>query len=358
MVDGQVQLERTAIGEHLLLGGDNLDLALARRVEEKLPGPKLGLRQSQALRRACCAAKERLLSEPDLDRLPISVLGSGRYLVGGTRTAELTRDEVFEILSGGFLPLTAPTDLPVHEKRVGLRELGLPYASDPAITKHLASFLTRAAAAESGPASPDDAVSSPPMARPDAILFNGGFFAPPVTREKVVEAVAGWFKAAQGDWRPRVLNNPAPESAVAIGAAHYGRVRRGGGLRIRAGSARTYYIGVQSDQRLQAVCVLPAGVEEGATLPLANREFAVLTNRPVSFTLYSSTTRHEAHGEIAVFDPEEMHRHAPLVTLLRFGKKSRQIELGVQFDRQLYGGRDARTLVRVAQDPAPLAPAI
>ena len=98
-----------------------------------------------------------------------------------------------------------------------------------------------------------------------------------------MEAVAGWFKAGQGDWRPRVLNNEAPESAVAIGAAHYGRVRRVGGLRIRAGSARTYYIGVQSDQRLQAVCVLPAGVEEGTTLPLANREFAVLTNRPVSF---------------------------------------------------------------------------
>ena len=109
VANDQVQFERTAIGEHLLLGGDNLDLALARRVEEKLPGPKLGLRQSQALRRACCAAKERLLSEPSLDRLPISVLGSGRYLVGGTLTAELTRDEVLEILSGGFLPLTAPT---------------------------------------------------------------------------------------------------------------------------------------------------------------------------------------------------------------------------------------------------------
>ena len=117
---------------------------------------------------------------------------------------------------------------------------------------------------------------------------------------------------------------------MAIGAAHYGRVRRTGGLRIRAGSARTYYIGVQSDQRLQAVCVLPSGIEEGTTLSLPNREFAVLTNRPVSFTLYSSTTRHDAHGDVAVFDEEQIHRHAPLVTLLRFGKKSRQIELGVQ----------------------------
>jgi molecular chaperone DnaK (HSP70) len=327
VADNQVQLERTAIGEHLLLGGDNLDLALARRVEKKLKGPKLGLRQGQALRRACCAAKERLLSEPELDRLPIRMLGSGRYLVGGTRTTELTREEVLETLSAGFLPLTAPTDQPAPEKRLGLRELGLPYASDPAITRQLAAFLTRAAtSAEAAPGSAD----RPRMVRPDAILFNGGFFAPPVTREKIVEAVAGWFDAGQGNWRPRVLSNEAPESAVAIGAAHYRRVRRAGGLRIRAGSARTYYIGVQSDQQRQAVCVLPAGVEEGTTLPLANREFAVLTNRPVSFTLYSSTRGREAHGEVAVLDDGKMHRHAPLVTLLRFGKKSRQVELGVR----------------------------
>jgi len=332
VVDGQVQLQRTAIGEHLLLGGDNLDLALARRVEEKLQGPKLGLRQSQALRRACCAAKERLLSEPDLNRLPISVLGSGRYLVGGTRTVELTRDEVMEILSGGFLPLTTPDDLPAHDRRVGLRELGLPYASEPAITRHLAAFLTSAARATAAVAgTPAHAGKGSPMARPDAILFNGGFFAPPVTRERIVEAVAGWFRGeVSDDWRPRILKSQVPESAVAIGAAHYARVRRTGGLRIRAGSARTYYIGVKSDQGLQAVCVLPSGIEEGTTLSLPDREFAVLTNRPVSFTLYSSTTRHDGHGELTVLDEEQIHRHAPLVTLLRYGKKLRQIELGVQ----------------------------
>jgi len=331
VVEGQVQFERTAIGEHLLLGGDNLDLALARRVEEKLGPPKLGLRQGQALRRACCAAKERLLSDPGTERLPIQVLGSGRTVVGGARTAELTRDEVVGVLTSGFLPLTSPDDLSAHDRRVGLRELGLPYASDPAITKHLAAFLTRAQiAAEPGAGSPEPSSNGPAMARPDAILFNGGFFAPAVTREKIVEAVAGWLRGQNNDWRPRVLTNAAPESAVAMGAAHYGRVRRAGGLRIRAGSARTYYIGLQSDQRLQAVCVLPAGIEEGTTLSLANREFAVLTNRPVSFTLYSSTTRHDDHGEVAVLDEEQIHRHAPLVTLLRYGKKSRQIELGVQ----------------------------
>jgi molecular chaperone DnaK (HSP70) len=329
-VNQQVQFERIAIGEHLLLGGDNLDLALARRVEEKLHAPKLSLRQRHALGRTCCAAKERLLGDPALDRLPISVLGSGRALVGGTLVSELTRDEVVEVLTGGFLPRTAPDDLPAHERRAGLRELGLPYASEPAITKHLAAFLVEArhgvppVTGESVPA---------PMVRPDAILFNGGFFTPAITRDKIVEAVEGWFNGSSA-WRPKILSNQAPESAVAIGAAYYGRVRRGGGLRIRAGSARSYYIGVQSegaqDHAPQAVCVLPSGIEEGTTLPLESREFAVLTNRPVSFTLYSSTTRHDEHGEVAVLDEAQIHRHAPLVTLLRFGKKSRQIELGVR----------------------------
>ena len=337
-INQQVQFERIAIGEHLLLGGDNLDLALARRVEEKLHAPKLSLRQRHALRRACCAAKERLLSDAALDRLPISVLGSGRALVGGTFVSELTRDEVVEVLTGGFLPRTAPDDLPAHNHRVGLRELGLPYASEPAITKHLAAFLVGARQGgplEVGPSQPLPEVNgaSERMVRPDAILFNGGFFAPAVTREKIIESVAGWFEGGSR-WRPGILGNQAPESAVAIGAAYYGRVRRGGGLRIRAGSARTYYIGVQSeaaqDRAPQAVCVLPSEIEEGTTLPLENREFAVLTNRPVSFTLYSSTTRHDEHGEVAVLDEEQIHRHAPLVTLLRFGKKSRQIELGVR----------------------------
>jgi molecular chaperone DnaK (HSP70) len=331
IVNDQMQFERTAIGEHLLLGGDNLDLALARRVEEKLNAPKLGLRQRQALGRACCAAKERLLSNASLERLPISVLGSGRAVVGGVLRTELSRDELVEILTRGFLPLTAPDDLPTHDRRVGLRELGLPYAGEPAITKHLAAFLTQAAiASEPASASPDRAGAGRRMARPDAVLFNGGFFAPAITREKIVEAVAGWFRGEGDGWQPRILHNEAPQSAVAMGAAYYGQTRREGGLRIRAGSARTYYIGLKSDRQLQAVCVLPSGIEEGTTLSLANREFEVLTNRPVSFTLYSSTSRHDPHGELAVLDEEEIHRHAPLVTTLRYGKKSRDIELGVQ----------------------------
>jgi molecular chaperone DnaK (HSP70) len=321
-VNGELQFERTAIGEHLLLGGDNLDFALARRVEEKLNDTKLTLRQRYALRRACCAAKERLLSDSSLERVPVTVLGSGHAVIGQALSVDLTREEVLQILTAGFLPITGPDEMPAHHWPTALRELGLPYASDPAITKHLAAFLTQAAVAMNG--SP----ANQRMARPDAILFNGGFCAPAVTRERIVETISAWFGEAQSGWRPKLLNNEAVDSAVARGAAYYGRVRRGTALRIRAGSARTYYIGLAADS-LQGICVLPAGAEEGTTLPLLDREFSVLANRPVSFTLYSSRTRHEAHGEIAALDEADVHRHAPLVTLLRYGKKMRELYLRV-----------------------------
>ena len=332
LVDGELQFERTAIGEHLLLGGDNLDLALARRVEEKLAEAKLKdikltLRQRYALRRACCAAKERLLSDPSsgLSRVSITVLGSGRAVVGEALSVDLTREEVLQILTIGFLPITAPDEMPAHGRPTGLRELGLPYASDPAITRHLAAFLTQAAVTMKG------LPANRRMAQPNAVLFNGGFCVPAVTRERIIEAISIWFSgdssrlAAQAPQQRR--SRESVESAVARGAAYYGRVRRGIGLRIRAGSARTYYIGWRSDDELQGICVLPAGVEEGTVLPPLNREFSVLANRPVSFTLYSSHTRHDALGEVISLDDANVHRHAPLVTLLRYGKKIRDVHL-------------------------------
>ena len=336
LVKGELQFERTAIGEHLLLGGDNLDLALARHVEGKLVEDKpkdirLTLQQRFALRRSCCAAKERLLSDSSSELLcvPVTVLGSGRAVVGQALSVDLTRDEVLQILTAGFLPITAPDEMPAHVRSTALRELGLPYASDPAITRHLAAFLTQAAVAMNG-SSANQRCSDQRMGRPNAVLFNGGFCAPAVTRERIIEAVSTWFGGGQTGWRPRVLNCEAVESAVARGAAYYARVRRGTGLRIRAGSARTYYIGWRSDDGLQGICVLPAGVEEGATLPLLDREFSVLANRPVSFTLYSSRTRHDAHGQVTTLDQADVHRHAPLVTLLRYGKKMRDVYLTVR----------------------------
>ena len=324
LVDGEHQFERTAIGEHLLLGGDNLDFALARRVEEKLNDVKLTLRQRYALRRSCCSAKERLLSDSSLERVPVTVLGSGRAVVGQTLSVDLTREEVLQILTTGFLPITAPDEMPATSRPTALRELGLPYASDPAITRHLAAFLTQAAVAMNGSS------ATHRMARPDAVLFNGGFCTPAVIRERIVEAISAWFAAADSGWRPRLLSNEGFDSAVARGAAYYGRVRHGTGLRVRAGSARTYYIALPSEGALRGICVLPAGVDEGTTLPLLNHEFSVLANRPVSFTLYSSRTRHDAHGEVVALDEENLHLHAPLVTLLRYGKKLRELYLTVR----------------------------
>jgi hypothetical protein len=324
-----VEFERTAIGEHLLLGGENLDLALARRVEQKLKA-KLSLRQRHGLRIACSAAKEQLLGDGDIDRLPINILGGGRAVVGQMLSGELTRDEVVELLTSGFLPLTDRDDMPARTRAAGLREIGLPYASDPAITKHLAAFLRQAEVAMgAGKKSPLAGNFVMPMARPDAILFNGGFCIPAIARERIAEAIVNWFGANDG-WRPKILHNEVMSSAVAIGAAYYGRVRRGAGLRVKAGSARTYYIGMRSEHGIKAVCVLPSGTNEGTTLPLLDREFSVLANRPVSFHLYSSTVRRDAHGEIADLDPDEVHRHAPLVTLLRYGKKLQQMELAVR----------------------------
>ena len=327
VMGSDVQFERTAIGDHLLLGGENLDLALARRVEQRF-NTRLSLRQRHALGIACRAAKEGLLGDTNIDRLPISILASGSAVVGQMLQSELTRNEVLEFLMSGFLPLTAPEEMPKRSRSSGLREVGLSYASDPAITKHLAAFLRQAGAAmnrQSGAASRKAVRSS--MARPDAILFNGGFCIPAAARERIVEAIASWFGVKESGWRPRVLRSDAMGSAVAVGAACYGRVRRGEGLRVKAGSARTYYIGTRTEGA--AVCVLPAGTDEGTTLQL-NREFSVLANRPVSFNLFSSTVRHDPHGALAELDPAQVHRHAPLVTLLRYGKKLQQMDLAVQ----------------------------
>ena len=319
--EGELVFERIAIGEHLLLGGDNLDLALAVAVEEKLPGgaTRLSLSQRLTLRRKCSAAKEQLLSESGPSALTITILGAGSSIVGSGVTADLSRDEVSRALLEGFLPLTAADDLPARSRRAGLRELGLPYETEPAITRHLAAFLTRAG--EGGER----------MAHPDAVLFNGGFFAPGVARERVLDALSRWSGK-----RPLLLENARPEASVAIGAAFYGRLRGDPGrsrrLLIRAGSARAYYIGVAgSGDGASAVCVMPRGTQEGTRASL-DRDFTVIANQPSAFTLYSTMTRTDPLNAVVTFSDEDddVHRHAPLVTALRFGKRSRRVPLTVR----------------------------
>jgi hypothetical protein len=245
-------------------------------------------------------------------------------------SSELLRDEVTETITNGFLPLTTSGEMPRRSRAAGLREIGLPYATDPAITKHLAMFLKQAALTMGGKGNQQPGQKNRrPMAKPDAVLFNGGFCIPTIVRERITEAISKWFDDGSA-WRPRILSNESMSSAVAVGAAYYARVKRGTGLRVEAGSASTYYIGLRSEQGIKGLCVLPSGTNEGTTLPLLDHQFVTVANRPVSFHLYSSRIRHSAHGAIVDLDAEEVHHHAPLVTLLRHGKKLNQMELAVR----------------------------
>ena len=321
---GGLHFERVAIGEHLLLGGDNVDFALAALVERKMVdrGGRLDLTQRQILRRQCSAAKEQLLGPAAPEQVAITILGAGRGVVAGARTTALTRDEVTATLDT-FLPAVGREQRPQRHGRAALRELGLPYESDPAITRHLAGFLARSAHLTAGAAD---------MARPDAVLFNGGFFVPEIARERILEACASWF-----GMRPAVLTNDAPEAAVAIGAAFYGAVRRAAAkasrLLIRAGSARSYYVALEraaTPNATTAVCVLPRGTPEGTRLML-DRELTVIANQPASFVLLSSTERTDPANAIVTFlQDEQIHRHAPLVTSFRYGQRSRRVPLKVR----------------------------
>jgi molecular chaperone DnaK (HSP70) len=331
--EGVPAFERIAIGDHLLLGGDNLDLALAtvveRRIAETRPSMRLAITQRSALRRLCSGAKERMLGPDPPDRLPITLLGAGRALVGESVTVDLLRTEVEAALQL-FLP---PADPPAHsrgDRRAGLRELGLPYETDPAITRHFAGFLLRSAAMLPPGHRAVATVGGRPVIRPDVVLFNGGFFTPPAARDLVAARLAKWFGDA-----PRLLAAPDLESAVAIGAATYARIRAGVGRPaplVKAGSGRAYYVAVRApvqDKAVAAICVLARGTNEG-TAHAFDRPFTVVTNRPVSFPLYSSTIRSDSAGEVVMLPRDgDLLQHAPLVAVFRYGRKSRQVELPV-----------------------------
>src|ERR1051326_7351444 len=284
-----VHFTRTAVGKHLLLGGDNLDLTLAWLVESKL-GTQLSIRQRSGLRRQCSAAKERLLSDPNLKSVEITVLGGGSSLIGGALKTDILREEALELTLQGFLPVSERGDFPKEEKRSLFRELGLPYVSDPAITKHLNAFLEGTGQV------------------PDAILFNGGFFIPEICRHRVAEVVGNWYGK-----RPEVFENRDLDLAVATGAAYYSYVRStGSGVLVRGGLPRTYFIGIgePQDGKLASVCLVPRGAEEGSTLEI-DRDLQLVANTPVSFRLYSSLTRTDDKlGEVGEFgegDPD-LHR--------------------------------------------------
>ena len=319
--DGNLELHRVAVGDHILLGGDNMDLALAHVLARKLAatGSQLDPWQLRALTYACRAAKERLLSDPELNAVPIVVPSRGSKLIGGSLRTELTREEVTATILDGFFPLVEIAERPLSRARGGLTRLGLPYAQDAAVTRHLAAFLGRQVAAtaelEGFLGKPNAAAS---FLHPTAVLFNGGVFKSDILIERTIATVNGWL-AAEEAAPVRMLAGADLDLAVARGAAYYSYVRRGGGVRIRGGTARAYYVGVESampavpgmEPPMQALCIAPFGMEEGTEMELPSsqaQEFGLVVGEPVHLRFFgSSVRRQDAIGTMLDFwQPDEL----------------------------------------------------
>lgn len=311
---GDLVLTRLAVGDHILLGGDNMDLALAHAVAAGLPRGMEGLDSVQrvGLGYACRAAKEDLLANPEKESASIAVLGRGSKVIGGSIKTELSRETLNKVLLDGFLPHCAPTDEPARGRRIGLTEIGLPYAADPAITRHLARFLGRQAGSlHTGGA----------MIAPSAVLFNGGVFKSEAMRGRVLEVLSEWAGRAVPELPSQDL-----DLAVARGAAHYGRVRRGGGVRIRGGVARSYYVGLETSAPavpgvappIKALCVVPMGMEEGTEVDVPSSDLGLIVGEPAVFRFLGSTTRREdpVGAVLDRWEPDELEELAPLETAL------------------------------------------
>jgi molecular chaperone DnaK (HSP70) len=309
---GELGFVRLAVGDHLLLGGDNMDLALAKFVETKLPqAGRLDAAQYGMLTQACRQAKESLLGPDAPASYSVTVMGRGRQVIGGALHTALTLPEVRQVIVDGFLPIVPRDAQPQRGARVGLHEMGLPYVSDPAITRHLAAFLKQHQAGA-----------------PQAILFNGGVFQPEALRQRVVEVMRHWFAAPEQTYEPLVLTNPSLDLAVAWGAAHYAWLRHTGGRRIGGGIARSYYIAVDSTEKkdggpVTMVCVVPQHLEEGQEIALDKPELELAIGQPVAFPLFTSTVRGEDQaGQVLRVAPDQLLQLPPLHTILRGGKRS------------------------------------
>ncbi len=290
---GSLALERVAVGEHILLGGDNMDLALAHLVRQKLEaeGKSLDAWQLVALAHGCRSAKESLLSENAPESVPVVVPSRGSKLVASSLRTELTRAEVTRVVLDGFFPKVEASARPAQRPRAGLTQLGLPYAQDAAVTRHLAAFLARQANTTPG---------NTTFARPTAVLFNGGVVKSTLLRTRVLEVLGAWLSGV-GAPLPRELPGADLDLAVARGAAYHAYTRRGGGIRIRGGTARAYYVGVESampavpglEPPIRALCVAPFGMEEGASAALLAEDLGLVVGEPVRFRFFGSSVRRD-----------------------------------------------------------------
>ncbi len=311
--DGRPALVRVGVGDHLMLGGDNMDIALAHLVEQRLPGAgeRLSAAQLSQLVQQCRGAKERLLAPSAPEAAAVTLLGAGARLVGQARTTQLGRAEVEQLVVDGFFPEVGPDERPLR-RRGGIVEFGLPYAADAAVTRHLGAFLANHARTAAGAEWPD--ASPGGSAMPDAVLLNGGVFRSAVLAHRLLEVLEHWRGS-----RPRQLRNDDPDLAVARGAVAYGLARRGRGIRIGGGAPRSLLLPVDGGQgrATRAVCVVPRGTEEGRELRLADRVFSLRLGEPVRVELVTTSSNlTPAPGQIVDIDPDDLRRLPPLVTVL------------------------------------------
>jgi len=315
---GNLELHRVAVGDHILLGGDNMDLALAHLVASKVAqaGTTLDPWQMRALTYACRAAKEVLLSDSELKTQPIVVPSRGSKLIAGSIRTELTQDEVRSTILEGFFPQVEASARPTSRTRGGLTQLGLPYAQDAGVTRHLAALLGRQVGAtaelEEFASKVNQAAS---FLHPTAVLFNGGVFKANILAERTLATLNDWLAAEESD-AARMLAGADLDLAVARGAAYYGYVRRGLGVRIHGGTARAYYVAIESsmpavpgvEPPIQALCVAPFGMEEETEADLQMQQFGVVVGQAVYLRFFGSSVRRQDRlGTLLDFwPPDEM----------------------------------------------------
>lgn len=334
--EGNLELIRVAVGDHILLGGDNMDLALAYTVKAKLEkeGKRIEPWQFQALTHSCRDAKEKIFNNVTVDTIPVVVASRGSSLMSGNLRTELTREEVTNVLVEGFFPKVAITDRPANQTRVGLRASGLPYAQDAAISRHLAAFLAK----QQNATDELKDVNLPEHAtflHPSAVLFNGGVLKAKQLADRLMEVLNSWLIAEQAP-EARLLAGADLDLAVARGAAYYGLVRKGKGVRIKGGTAAAYYVGIESAMPavpglapdIVALCIAPFGMEEGTSEELPNNEFGLVVGEPVRFRFFASTIRREdkVGTRLDYWTDEELAELDELdITLPEEGRRSGEI---------------------------------
>ncbi len=315
--DGGPLLRRLAVSDHLMLGGDNMDVALARVAESRLvaSGRKLSAAQWNQLVQAARTAKEALLGANPPERHGVAVAGEGSRLLAGTLSTEFGREETEQLVLDGFLPACARDEAPRRAARTALQELGLPYAQDPAISRHVAAFLRQHAAA--GFAALGTGGIETALPRPDAVLLNGGVFNSARIAERLIDVMSAWWPDAP---RLALLAHDSLDLAVARGAAGYGLARHGHGRKIAGGTAHALYVGLAPEKgsdTARAVCLIPRGHEEGESIDLKNTPFTLTLGQPVQLPLFSSTAdRVDRPGEIAAVD-DTFHPLPPIHTVFK-----------------------------------------